>query len=69
MLDQYLLDLAREYLQICAVMKSGEYDGMQLTSLSTQRTWTHDELIRVLGDTYARPFDMQRHCRQLVNDT
>jgi hypothetical protein len=68
MIDEYLRSLAIEYLQICAVMNSGEYDGMQLTGLSAQRTWTHDELIRVLGAGYERPFDMKTHCRRLFDE-
>lgn len=68
MIGSYLRDLASEYLQICQIMESGEYDGMQLTSLSAQRTWLHDEMIRLLGPEYDRPYDMKAYCRQLVND-
>jgi hypothetical protein len=67
MLDEYLKSLAIEYLQICAEMKSGEMDADEWQELSRQRTWTHDELIRILGSDYARPFDMKAHCRALLN--
>lgn len=67
MLDEYLKSLAAEYLQLCELMASGEYDGSDYRELSSQRGITHNELIRVLGDEYARPFDMKAHCRTLVS--
>jgi len=36
-------------------------------ALSAQRTWTHNELIRVLGSEYDRPYDMRAYCQYLVN--
>jgi hypothetical protein len=68
MIDEYLKSLALEYLALIRLMASGDYDGAALRELSSQRATTHDELIRVLGDAYARPFDMASHCRQLLND-
>lgn len=68
MLDEYLKSLAREYLALCETMTSHHYHSEdERQALSSQRTWTHDELVRVLGPGYARPFDMQGHCRQLLN--
>ncbi len=68
-MNEYLRNLASEYLQLCSLMASGDFDGMQLSSLSAQRTWTHNELIRLLGSEYDRPFDMRAHCRQLLSET
>jgi len=67
MLDEYILSLAREYLVLCDTMTSHHYHSEdERAALSAQRTWTHTELIRVLGDAYARPFDMRAYCRQLT---
>lgn len=66
MTDDYTLSLCREYLKLCAMMKSGNHDADERRELSSQRTTTHDELIRVLGSDYARPFDMKAHARQLL---
>lgn len=66
--EEYLLSLAREYLNLRALMRSGQYDGLDYRELSIQRSQVHDELIRLLGDDYARPFDMQQHCRDLLRD-
>lgn len=66
MLDEYLRSLALEYLAICADMQSGAHDAAERRELSSQRTWIHDELVRVLGPEYDRPYDMKSHCRQLV---
>ena len=68
MIDDYLRSLAVEYLQLCKMMSSGQYDGADYRELSAQRTNTHNELIRLLGSDYERPFDMQAHCRQLLAD-
>lgn len=67
MIDSRVLDLAKEYLEICRLMQSGAYDGAEYQELSRQRTTTHDELIRVLGPGHARPFDMKAYCRQLLD--
>jgi len=67
--SQYLQSLAREYLGICETMTSHHYHSEdERATLSRQRSWTHDELIRVLGDDYARPFDMKAHCRKLLEE-
>lgn len=66
MIDQYIKDLAREYLALCETMTSHHYHSDdERRALSAQRSWTHDELIRLLGPDYARPFDMQSYARQL----
>ena len=67
MISEYVKSLAIEYLALINLMSSGEYDGMQLTSLSAQRTLIHDELVRLLGSDYERPFDIRRYCQELVN--
>ena len=69
MTDLYLKDLARDYLFYIEAMDSGAYDLDDLQKIASQRSICHDELIRLLGDAYARPFDMRAYCRQLVNDT
>lgn len=66
-IETYVLDLAREYLAIIEMMHSGDYHGTELYELSSQRSGVHDELVRVLGDGYERPFDMRRYCQDLVN--
>ena len=69
MLDQYILNLAREYLFYCRAMGDGDYiSDAEYQRLSADRMLCHDELIRVLGSAYERPFDMQAHCRRLVRD-
>lgn len=65
-IETYLKSLASEYLELCRLMKSGQFDGDEYRELSSQRALIHDELIRVLGDDYARPFDMKSHCRALL---
>ena len=67
MLDTYVLSLARDYLLYCDLMASGAYDGADYRELSAQRTNTHNELIRVLGSDYERPFDMQSYARALID--
>lgn len=70
MIDEYLRSLASEYLAVCALMTSHHYHSEdERAALSAQRTWCHNELIRVLGDEYARPFNMKKHCRALVSDS
>ena len=65
-MQEYVLSLSREYLALCRTMASHAYHSEdERAALSAQRTWTHNELIRVLGDAYARPFDMAAHCREL----
>lgn len=65
---EYIRNLAREYLEICRLMTSHHYHSEdERAALSAQRTWTHNELIRVLGPEYARPFDMKAHCRALLD--
>lgn len=66
MLDEYLKSLSLEYLEICRLMKSGDYDGDAYQRLSADRTNIHNELIRLLGSEYDRPFDMKAYCRSLV---
>jgi hypothetical protein len=67
-IETYILDLARDYLFYCDTMQSPDCDPDIRRELSSQRTWIHNELIRVLGDAYARPYDMRAYCRQLLND-
>lgn len=66
-IEDYLLSLAYEYLELVHLTTSGLYDGAEYRELDSQRTSVHDELIRILGDDYARPFDMAAHCRSLVS--
>lgn len=64
MLDAYIQSLAREYLAVCDLMTSHHYHSEdERAALSRERTWLHNELIRVMGDEYARPFDMKAWCR------
>lgn len=66
-LDEYIRSLAREYLALCDAMTSHHYHSEdERQALSSQRTWTHNELIRVLGEDYARPFDMKKYCRGII---
>lgn len=57
-----------EYLALCGLMTSGVYDGADLRRISADRTNAHNELIRVLGAAYERPFDMKAYCRQLFDE-
>jgi hypothetical protein len=67
MIDEYLKSLAVEYLATCALLTSHHYHSKdERAALSAQRTWVHNELIRVLGEEYQRPFDMKKFCRTLV---
>ena len=68
MIADYILSLAREYLALCETMTSHHYHSEdERNALSAQRTWTHNELIRVLGSEYDRPYDMRAYCQYLVN--
>lgn len=69
MLSEYIQSLAVEYLNLIKMMKSGDYDGAAYAELSSQRTTTHDELVRVLGDGYERPFDMRKFCQELLAES
>ncbi len=70
MLDQYLESLAAEYLFYCRAMGDGDYiSDTEYQRLSADRILCHDELIRVLGSAYERPFDMQAYCRRLLSET
>ena len=64
--DAYLLQLCREYLDVCDAMKSGGHDTDAMLVLSAQRTWTHNELIRLTG--HERPFDMKQFARDTLAD-
>jgi hypothetical protein len=68
MIDEYIKSLASEYLELIRLMDSPDHDADARRELSSQRSHVHNELIRVLGDEYARPFDMKKHCRALVSD-
>ena len=68
-IETYIRSLAVDYLFYIEAMDSGAYDLDDLQKIASQRSICHDELIRLLGDAYARPFDMRAYCRQLVNDT
>lgn len=63
--DPYVLSLCHEYLHVCAAMAAGVSDA-DYKELSSQRTWTHEELIRLTG--LDRPFDMQAYARRCVNE-
>jgi hypothetical protein len=63
MLDEYIKSLCIEYLDLCSAMKAPGLAPDEWRELSSQRAWTHDELIRLLGDDYQRPYDMISHCR------
>lgn len=65
MLDQYIKSLADEYIHLCSLMNSGQYASADYARLSADRTNVHNELIRLLGPSYARPFDMLAWARQL----
>ncbi len=64
---RYVKSLAEDYLEYIRLMQACD-DPDERRELSAQRSICHDELIRLLGSDYARPFDMQAHCRRLVND-
>lgn len=65
-LQNYVLSLAREYLELIKMMQSGLYSGAEYAALDAERTTCHNELIRVLGAEFDRPFDMVAHCARLV---
>lgn len=68
-IEKYMKSLASDYLfYIDAMTTSRAYTTDELRVIASQRSLCHDELIRVLGDAYARPFDMRAHCRQLLNE-
>jgi hypothetical protein len=69
-IENYIRSLAVEYLTLCETMTSHHYHSEdERAALSAQRTWTHNELIRLLGDEYQRPFDMKAYCRTLVENS
>mgnify|MGYP001586064532 FL=1 len=69
MLDEYIKNLAIEYLFYCRAMDDGGYTSdAEYQRLSADRMLCHDELIRVLGSEYDRPFDMQAYCRRLLSE-
>jgi hypothetical protein len=56
--------LATEYIELVDIMRSGQYDGDEYRHLSSQRTLTHDELIRLTGLTDRKA--MYGYCRSLL---
>lgn len=66
MYSEYLRSLAYEYLALIAEMQNPDHDADARQRLSADRTNVHNELIRLLGSDYERPFDMAAHCRELI---
>ncbi len=67
MLDEYVKSLALEYLGLISLISSHSYHSDdERAALSSQRSFVHDELIRVLGSDYARPFDMTHYCQDMI---
>lgn len=67
--NPHILSLCREYLGLCSLMTSHHYHSDdERRALSSQRQWVHNELIRLLGPEYDRPFDMQAWAREQVNE-
>jgi len=57
--------LAAEYVELVDIMRGGQYaDDEEYRQLSSQRTLTHDELIRLTGITERKA--MYNHCRTLL---
>lgn len=67
-LQNYVLSLAHEYLELIKKMQSGLYFDTEYRALDSERTSCHNELIRVLGAEFDRPYDMAAHCRRLVRE-
>lgn len=66
-MTDHIKTLLAEYLVLCRAMSAGEYNGDDdYRELSAQRTWTHNELIRLLGPDFDRPFDMQAYARSVL---
>ncbi len=65
-MDSFTLSLCCEYLETCDAMASGLYDADAHHELSIQRAVIHEQLIDLLGASYARPFDMKAFARQVV---
>lgn len=65
MIDDYLLSLAREYLDTIAAIGSGRHTTAEQYQLDSQRQWTHNELIRLTGLDPAD--DMVAYCRRLLH--
>lgn len=57
--------LAAEYVELVELMREGQFaDDEEYRQLSSQRTLTHDELIRITG--LADRKAMYGYCRQLL---
>lgn len=57
--------LAAEYVELVELMRGGQYAGdEEYRQLSSQRTLTHDELIRLTGLTDRKA--MYGYCRALL---
>lgn len=65
MKNEHIKSLASEYISLCEMMASGQYAGADYARLSADRTNLHDTPIRLLGPSYARPFDMLTWAREL----
>lgn len=63
-MNEQVRELLREYLELCESMASGQLSDTEYMRVSADRTWTHNELIRLLGPAYDRPFDMQAYACQ-----
>ena len=65
-MNDHIRTLAREYLDAIDLARDTTLDADARRELSSQRTNAHEALIAALGSEYARPFDMQAWCRELL---
>jgi hypothetical protein len=65
MIDDYLLSIARAYIDLVNDMRSGRYTTEEVRQLDSDRQWHHNELIRLTGLDPAD--DMVAHCRRLLH--
>lgn len=66
MSDQHALILAREYLDVIANIRSGQFTTDEIYQLDSERQLLHNDLCRILG--YDRNVDMYRVAQMLLRD-
>lgn len=67
-MNEHIKLLLGEYLAWIEWAQNPHLDADDRRYVAAQRSLTHDELIRLLGPDYERPFDMQAWARRVTQE-
>ena len=68
MTDDRIAVLLEEYLAYVRAMDDPGIEEIEYRKLSSARTIVHDELIRMLGPDFGRPFNMVSYARNRLGE-